>query len=340
MLPPSRLPRIVRKLSGDNHKLFIEVGVNATCSRWISEVLTEEDHAVLPMDRKGASVLRNLTGLIAKLVAHGVPVNLDSFYTHPSTEQVPRKALIKRLQTGGPRFESLVLTAENRRHFSQKGGRIKPVLAETPTITFPKIPQLISMQVSSFAVEQPEVAFETLDSPTLQLAENGLPMQDYSDTNRLLKKAIIWDEADLLTFASGKIQDVFGEDYAIIDTYPRRVMLPMPPYLLVSRVTKLNATVHDYKPSCITTEYDIPYGSTFTTDGQIPGAVAVESGQCDLLLISYLGIDFQNKGQYVYRLLDCTLTFTDDLPFEGQTLRYDISIDRFVRNEQNLLFFF
>ena len=37
---------------------------------------------------------------------------------------------------------------------------------------------------------------------------------------------------------------------------------------------------------------------------------------------------------------DSTLTFVDDLPFEGQTLRYDISINSFVRNGENLLFFF
>ena len=44
------------------------------------------------------------------------------------------------------------------------------------------------------------------------------------------------------------------------------------------------------------------------------------------------GIDFENKGQYVYRLLDCTLTFLDDQPKEGQTLRYEISINSFARH--------
>ena len=68
--------------------------------------------------------------------------------------------------------------------------------------------------------------------------------------------------------------------------------------------------------------------------------MAVESGQCDLLLISYLGIDFQNKGERVYRLLDCTLTFLDEVPLEGQTLRYDISINSFARSGDSLLFFF
>ena len=58
------------------------------------------------------------------------------------------------------------------------------------------------------------------------------------------------------------------------------------------------------------------------------------------MLISYLGIDFENKGNLVYRLLDCTLTFLDDLPKEGETLRYDISINSYARSGDNLLFFF
>ncbi|MCP4296322.1 MAG: hypothetical protein GY786_12005 [Proteobacteria bacterium] len=154
------------------------------------------------------------------------------------------------------------------------------------------------------------------------------------------REDVIWDEDDLLEFAEGKIANVFGNEYAEIDSYSPRVRLPMPPYLLVSRVTKLDAKTGEFKPSTITTEYDIPINSWYSTDTRIPWAVAVESGQCDLLLISYLGIDFTNKGVRAYRLLDCTLTYMDDLPVEGQTLRYDISINSFAKSGDVLLFFF
>ena len=132
-----------------------------------------------------------------------------------------------------------------------------------------------------------------------------------------------------LTLFFGNISNVFGPEYAEIDSYRRYVRLPMEPYLLVSRVTKIAGKLGEFKPSTITTEYDIPKNAWYTTDGQIPWAVAVESGQCDLMLISYLGIDFQCKGEQVYRLLDCTLTYLDDMPLEGQTLRYEISINSF-----------
>jgi len=151
---------------------------------------------------------------------------------------------------------------------------------------------------------------------------------------------IVFSEQDLREFAYGKIGKVFGPDYDVIDQYSRRVMLPMDPYLLVTRVTEMQAEKGDFVPSKMTTEYDIPHNSWYSTDGQIPTCICIESGQCDLLLISYMGIDFDNKGKYLYRLLDCTLTFLDDQPKEGQTLRYEISINSFAKHKNNLLFFF
>ncbi|MDP6330604.1 MAG: PfaB family protein, partial [SAR324 cluster bacterium] len=123
---------------------------------------------------------------------------------------------------------------------------------------------------------------------------------------RVKPLGVIFDHQDLLEFAGGKISNVFGPEYREIDTFERCVRLPMDPYLLVSRVTDLNAKLGEFQPSTITTEYDIPKGAWFCTDAQIPWAVAVESGQCDLMLISYLGIDFECRGNQVYRLLDCT----------------------------------
>ncbi|MGC9403820.1 beta-ketoacyl synthase N-terminal-like domain-containing protein [Vibrio genomosp. F10 str. 9ZC157] len=169
---------------------------------------------------------------------------------------------------------------------------------------------------------------------------NALASLEEAAPVRPALKPCIWDYDDLVEYAEGNIANVFGPDYAIIDSYSRRVRLPTTDYLLVSRVTKLNATVNEYKPSTMTTEYDIPVDAPYLVDGQIPWAVAVESGQCDLMLISYLGIDFENKGERVYRLLDCTLTFLGDLPRGGDTLRYDISINSFARNGDTLLFFF
>lgn len=152
---------------------------------------------------------------------------------------------------------------------------------------------------------------------------------------------IIYNTADLVEFAEGDISKVFGPEYAPIDNNYRRVRLPTTDYLLVTRVTDLDAKIHEYKPSYMATEYDIPTDAPFLIDGQIPWSVSVESGQCDLMLISYLGIDFKcNGGERVYRLLDCQLTFLEDMAYGGETLRYEIHIDSYAKNGDQFLFFF
>ncbi|WP_326779507.1 hypothetical protein OG481_00265 [Streptomyces longwoodensis] len=151
---------------------------------------------------------------------------------------------------------------------------------------------------------------------------------------------VVWDEQQLLAFATGRIADVFGPEFAPVDGYAKRVRLPAPPYHFVTRVTALEAETGVYEPSFIRTEYDVPEDAWYAVDGGVPPAVAIEAGQCDLLLISYLGIDFRNRGERVYRLLDSKLVFHGDLPRTGQTLRYDISINRFVRQGDTTLFFF
>lgn len=151
---------------------------------------------------------------------------------------------------------------------------------------------------------------------------------------------VIFDEAELLEFATGSVGAVFGPAFAEVDTMSRRVRLPEPPYLFATRVTQLDATTGTFEPSSITTEYDVPADPWYALDGMVPAAVTIEAGQCDLLLISYLGIDLRNQGHRVYRLLDSTLAFHGDLPQVGQTLRYEISIDRFVDTGKTLIFFF
>ncbi|MEI6897598.1 MAG: beta-ketoacyl synthase N-terminal-like domain-containing protein [Psychromonas sp.] len=151
---------------------------------------------------------------------------------------------------------------------------------------------------------------------------------------------VIYDTADLVEFAEGDISKVFGDEYKIIDGYARRVRLPTTDYLLVTRVTELDAKIHQYKKASMFTEYDIPVDAPFLIDGHIPWSVSVESGQCDLMLIAYIGIDFQNKSERIYRLLDCELTFLEDMAFGGETLRYEIHIDSYARNGEQLLFFF
>jgi PfaB family protein len=337
-------PANVQNVYDAGARIFIEMGANSTCTNWIQTILKNQEHHAVAFNQKGKTDAQSLVELLAQLISHGVDLDMSIFYK-TDEKQTQKRTFLKKIIPGGKRIFDTILNEESRAQFAN--------------LKYKK--ELVEVGAGYSVLDTGQPAFEIRDTTfkntsfmettiigqnnttttaVAKIGENGLRLQDFASGEQLEGKEIIFSQADLEEFATGKIANVFGPEYAIIDQYRRRVMLPMYPYLLVSRVTGLQGKLGEYKPSTMQTEYDIPYNAWFTTDRQIPWAVSVESGQCDLLLISYLGADFQNKGDLVYRLLDCTLTFVDDLPFEGQTLRYDISINSFVRNGDNMLFFF
>lgn len=342
-------PKVVDKMYSDEHRIFVELGANATCTTWIKTILKDRPHLAVSFNQKGKSDGICLLEAFAQLVSHGVELDLSSLFEDITIKKAKIRTFQKKIELGGANIYDVLSTPALLEQFATiKRDKKQPALALAGGDNMPNriknIRKNTVLPTNTVTMEIPILSTNNQttapSSTTKKVGENGLLLQDYTDNQHLKDKKIIFTQEDLAEFATGQIAKVFGEEYGIIDTYRRRVMLPMDPYLLVSRVTDLKGKRGVFEPSFMQTEYDIPYNAWYTTDGQIPWAVSVESGQCDLLLISYLGIDFENKGNLVYRLLDCTLTFVDDLPFEGQTLRYDISINSFVRNGENLLFFF
>ncbi|HYX17849.1 MAG TPA: PfaB family protein [Nostoc sp.] len=175
--------------------------------------------------------------------------------------------------------------------------------------------------------------------------ENGENLDSISlskSTASISKKSadVIFDEADVLEFAQGQVSKVLGKDYEIIDPYPRRVRLPNPPYLFINRVNKIEGIRGEYGSGFIQTEYDLPADAWFAVDGQIPIGIYEEAGQGFLLLLGYLGTDFDNQGQRSFRLLDLTATFLSYQPENIKTMRYDVKINSAVKTASNLVVFF
>ncbi len=128
--------------------------------------------------------------------------------------------------------------------------------------------------------------------------------------------------------------------FATQDPYARQTRMPEPPLLLADRVTGLDAEPQSMGKGVIWTETDVKEDSWFLHEGYMPGGIMIEAGQADLMLISYLGIDLLNRGDRVYRLLGCTLSYEGDLPSVGETLQYEIHVDGHARFDDVRLFFF
>jgi len=150
----------------------------------------------------------------------------------------------------------------------------------------------------------------------------------------------LFDRGDCLNFAHGKISDVFGPEFDVVDGFRYRTRYPSPPYLLVDRIMEIDGKLHEFKPSTVVTEFDVSPNDWFLVDGRVPISVCIESGQADLFLICYVGIDHKVQGDRVYRLLGADFTFFDDYPQAPCTLRYEIKINSYVNHEGTWLFFF
>ncbi|MFI7294696.1 beta-ketoacyl synthase N-terminal-like domain-containing protein [Streptomyces sp. NPDC050121] len=481
-------PRLVRTAYDAGYRYFIEVGPSATCSRWVRDTLGDAAHVAVPVDRRGSSAARSVAQLVARLVGHGLPVDLAALLG-PEPAAAPGRRQVRvgggepipaRVARGARELASLAVRsaapvpaarsaapaasagsttaaasslpglsglpeapagpavppvspvpvpvpleepapmpadptladpetltfdgdpiaflpwapqepatpADRPSAPSRRAPRPQPAAAPGTTTTADVIRELREQIVTTHSVvmetqrvlqqatlSRAEALLDAGGTPTAQAAPAASPVRrpaigPAAATPAALPappaalpappvpapKALapapqppappvrtgdeIWDEADLLEFATGSIAKVFGEKFAPIDGYGKRVRLPAPPYHFVTRVTALKGETGVFEPATITTEYDVPEDAWYAVDGGVPPAVTVEAGQCDLLLVSYLGIDFKNRGDRVYRLLDSSLIFHGDLPRTGQTLRYDISIDRFVHNGDTTLFFF
>ncbi|MDY6811432.1 MAG: hypothetical protein SW127_20885, partial [Actinomycetota bacterium] len=150
----------------------------------------------------------------------------------------------------------------------------------------------------------------------------------------------LYDRAQLEILAGGNISEVFGPLFAELDQYPRLVRMPEPPLLFADRVMSIDGEPGSMGTGRIITETDVVADSWYMHNGRMSPGVVIESGQADLLLASWLGADFTNRSERVYRLLGCDLTFMGELPRGGDTLRYEIHIDGHAKTGETRLFFF
>lgn len=200
------------------------------------------------------------------------------------------------------------------------------------------IAQMISQQMQ--ILQSPGVMSSNL-VPDSNLAPDSNLVPDSKVPDKIVvDKECVFPREMCMEYAIGSIAKVFGPQFVAADSYPTRVRLPDAPLMLVDRITLLEGEPCSMSTGRVVTEHDIQEGAWYLDNNRIPVCIAVESGQADLLLSGYLGIDLQTKGLAVYRLLDAEVTFHRHLPGPGETIEYDIQILEFFRQGNTYLFRF
>lgn len=212
-----------------------------------------------------------------------------------------------------------------------------PPVASAPAVSAPVVsPPVVSAPVVSAPVVAPPPAPVSATVPAAAPAAAPTKVQVNNDTLPGLRIS----REQLEHMSHDTISAVFGPEFVPQDGYTVQVRMPTPPLLLCDRVTGIDAEPLSMGTGTIWTETDVGSQTWYLHNGRMPPGVLIESGQADLLLISYLGVDMLNQGERAYRLLGCELTYHRSLPRPGETLRYDIHVDGHANQGAVRLFFF
>ncbi|WP_169728961.1 beta-ketoacyl synthase N-terminal-like domain-containing protein [Desulfatirhabdium butyrativorans] len=324
-------PALIRNAWDEGVRLFVEVGPHASCSRMIDAILKDREHWCGFANWKGEDELLGVLKLCGNLAACGIDIDPAAFCGNrihtlqaEAAETRQKQAIFRERVPGvwkiGPS------DGRNRHSANLLQERGKPQGSAT---------------VADRTVER---SFTTVSvNPLSRRERGGVRVEEaHRMTVQPMPKAgtPAFDRSQCMAFAVGSVADVLGPEFAVIDTYPVRVRLPDEPLMLVDRILAVEGEPRSLGKGRVVTEHDVLPGAWYLDGDRAPVCISVEAGQADLFLCSYLGIDFQVRGERMYRLLDAEVTFFRDLPRPGETIRYDIRIEKFIRQAKTWMFFF
>ena len=358
---------VVEAAYQDGARIFVEVGPGASCSRIIGNILADKNHLARSISTNRGSELSAFLRTIACLISHRVRLKTDRLLDGTKVSTISQHHVL--VERAIPDFQVAVLSLPEQSAvhpdvpcFSESN--LEPAMASSQLEENSKIlGQAVEMQQAELATHEEylRLARQTLDQMNsivafqtqLLAASNNLveweteqPLHDFQDN---IPQPVEWfplevprslNREQCLEFARGKIGKVLGKFFAEVDQNPTRVRLPDEPLMLVDRILDIQGEPGSMGSGRVITEHDVLPDAWYLDQGRIPTCIAVESGQADLFLSGFLGIDKKTDGNAVYRLLDAQVTFFGSLPKAGDTIHYDIRIDRFFRHNDTYLFRF
>ncbi|MEU9408887.1 beta-ketoacyl synthase N-terminal-like domain-containing protein [Streptomyces sp. NPDC048281] len=341
----------------DGVRIFIEHGPQGLCTGWTRRILGDREHVAVALDSADGRGLRGTIQTVAELIAAGVAVDHRRLYEHLDTASTKPRPAVRTLSVRAHpepvRLPDLWALPEPM----PPAPHLPPV---TPVIRHPHTPVPHTPARAAALTEVSATPFHLLMSTHQGLLQHHSEahkayLQVMAHAQQLLMSVppaasaptasssspVVFDRAQLETHAAGRVSDVFGPMFLPQDGYRRQVRMPRPPLLLVDRVTALDAEPGRFGKGVIRTETDVTEHSWFLDPaGRMPAGFAVEAGQADLMLISWMGADLRHRGERVYRLLGCDITYHGSPPVPGETLSFDIVIDDHREHGDIHLFFF
>ncbi len=355
-------PKVIESAHADGVRIFLEMGPGNSCSRMISKILGDEPHVARSLCHAGQDPVSLLLRGLAQVAAEGLDVDLAPLYGDATPGPSPRAAdTLITVTPGGQPFQpprpvrrkkvATTVSAPKPVPVAKPKAAVipEPLPAPVPApLSAPRAagaaPGLVArMQAANAATVAAHAQYLAFTRQMTQTIAHALAGQSHPVSTPSTAPApgdVAFDRDACMTFAIGKIADMLGPEYAVIDQHPTRVRLPDEPLMLVDRILSVEGERLSLTSGRVVTEHDVLPGAWYLDNERIPTCIAVEAGQADLFLSGYLGIDLRTRGRSVYRLLDADVAFHRGLPKPGETIRYDIRIERFFRHGNPWFFHF
>lgn len=361
--------RTIEQAYDDGIRIFVEIGPGNSCSRMISRILAGRSHLAIAANRRNEDEYLCLLKCVGTLAAAGIDCNLEQLALRTTTGVSFRnagKSPLISVKVGKLNFpadhpallekESVSSAQVTMGSVANHGDGLSTEMAEIePDAIFaedrpgldeghPTHNLLKDFSRSATATAEAHRRFlefsDQLSRSIARAIQAGADAIPSSQEEKIPSTTVAFDRELCMEFAIGSVARVLGPEFAEVDTYPVRVRLPAEPLMLVDRILEVKGEKLSLSSGRVVTEHDVHPGAWYLDGGRAPVCISVEAGQADLFLCSYLGIDHQVRGKRSYRLLDARIRFHRGLPRPGETIRYHISIDKFVRQGQTWLFFF
>lgn len=349
---PFDYPQLIESAYADGVRLFIEMGPGSLCSRMIDDILHDKPHLATAVCVPNQDNVANVLHCLGQLIAERVAVDLSILYPALEPQQVLQSSDLIKLAIGATDFNipSPPLASSGDSQDSQDSQQHTDIPQSIESL----VAQIQRTEAAKTSVHETFLRVSNKMTETLAQVVNMQldplnTMQRSNDSSPAAMppntEQVLFDRETCIQIAVGSIGDVLGEKFADIDQYPSRVRLPAEPLMLVDRVVEIDGRPDSLgsdlqTTGSIITEHDILPDSWYLDGNRIPTCIAVEAGQADLFLSGYLGIDHITHGQAFYRLLDARVVFHDSLPEPGETIRYQIYIQQFFKQDETYLFRF
>lgn len=310
-------PGLVNAVYRDGARIFIEVGPQKTCSRWIDKILQDSPHAVIAVNKKYQPDYEGVIKVLSLLLSHKVQMDLSPIYASPdsgSAEYKSIKPTRRKVQVQAPvnpKEESRTtadLEGTEPASVIERERKQKEVIIDTKhyALSYQSLNRQASRVAEShrfFLVEQQKSLRQMNRLWQMKLSLVGEKPSLISPS-----PAPMFREEEIRALTLGDPQECFGPSYAVYDG--RRVpRLPNGEFRFIDRVMNIHGKKGIAEPgSSLVSEVDIPDRAWFFQGpgSKLPYVCLLEIAlQPCGFLSAYLGSTLhQPETDFYFRNLD------------------------------------